>query len=384
MTKNKQILIAIFAILTLAVSLSYCGFNGDNLQNNAKSIIKNTILCNTFEKSEEKSTQNIDVMPDTDGNDGERKTEPYNGETNSPENQAESRQASKNVLTGEVLIEATTGRMLYGVNETERLYPASTTKILTALCVLDSLSLDEVVEVPKEAVGVEGSSLYLKVGQKITVEDLLYGLMLRSGNDCAVTLAIKTSGSIEKFASLMNEKAIKCGATDSNFVNPHGLQDENHYTTALDLAKITAKAYENPDFVRIVSSKMRRIKIDDEEIVIANKNKMLKSYAGANGVKTGFTKSSGRCLASGARRGDMQLISVVLNCGDMWNESVRLLNFGFDNFFMCSLDNALLTNGEREVKVNVSGSVDANWRALKYPLRKDGSERLVVYYTAKP
>ena len=384
MTKNKQIVIAIFAILTLSVSLICCEFNATNVQNSAKSIIKNAILCNTFEKLPEKSPQNINVMPDADGEDDTRKTEPYEGESNSPEKQIESRTASKNVLTGEVLIEATTGRVLYGANETERLYPASTTKILTALCVLNNLPIDEVATVPKEAVGVEGSSLYLKAGQKITVEDLLYGLMLRSGNDCAVALAMKTSGSIQKFADLMNKTAFECGALDSNFVNPHGLQDENHYTTPLDLAKITAKAYKNRDFLRIVSSKMRKIEIDDEEIVIANKNKMLKLYAGANGVKTGFTKSSGRCLVSGARRGDMQLISVVLNCGDMWNESVRLLNLGFDNYFMCPLDNALLTGGNSEVRVVAKGGVDASWHSIKYPLRKDGTERLVVTYTALP
>ncbi|MBO4554239.1 MAG: D-alanyl-D-alanine carboxypeptidase [Clostridia bacterium] len=277
-----------------------------------------------------------------------------------------------------MLIEQSSRRILWGENENARLYPASTTKVLTALCVLDNLPLDRVVEVPKCAEGVEGSSIYLKEGQKITVEDLLFGLMLRSGNDAAVTLAVETSGSVEDFAVLMNEKAKECGAVNSNFVNPHGLQDKNHYTTAYDLALITAKAYENADFVRIVSSKLKKITIDDNSVVIANKNKMLKLFDGSNGVKTGFTKSSGRCLVSGAKRGDMQLISVVLNCGDMWNESVRMLNFGFDNFKMIPLENFLLTNGEKKITVQTDSFVDENWHCKKYPLRKDGSERLVV------
>ena len=220
--------------------------------------------------------------------------------------------------------------------------------------------------------------MYLRAGQSISVEDLLFGLMLRSGNDAAIALAIETSGSTREFANLMNKTATACGATDSYFVNPHGLHDENHFTTALDLAKITAKAYENPDFVRIVSSKTRKITVDGVETVIANKNKMLKNYDCANGVKTGFTKASGRCLVSGAKRGDMQLISVVLNCGDMWNESVRLLDFGFDNYFMMPLDNALLMSGENEIYVDFAATVDKDWHDFKYPIRKDGTEKLVL------
>lgn len=300
------------------------------------------------------------------------------------QNKAEIRQIEecvangKNALTGEVLIESSSRRVLWGKNENARLYPASTTKVLTALCVLNNLPLDRVVEVPKCAEGVEGSSIYLKAGQKITVEDLLYGLMLRSGNDAAVTLAVETSGSIEGFATLMNATANECGAKNSNFVNPHGLQDKNHYTTAYDLALITAKAYENDGFVRIVSSKLKKITIDDALVVIANKNKMLKLYDGANGVKTGFTKSSGRCLVSGAKRDGMQLVSVVLNCGDMWNESVRLLDFGFDNFEMTSIENALLSNGKTILSAHFDSPVKSNWQVNRYPLKRDGSEKLVV------
>lgn len=282
--------------------------------------------------------------------------------------------------SGAVCIEASSRRVLYTDGKDEVCYPASTTKVLTALIALERLPLDKIVTVPEIAEGVEGSSIYLKAGDTITVEDLLFGLMLRSGNDAAVTLATEVAGGIDEFASLMNGKAKMLGARNSHFVNPHGLHDENHYTTAYDLALICATAYENHDFVRIVGTKQRKIEVSGEARYIANKNKLLKLFEGANGVKTGFTKKSGRCLAGGAKRGDMQLITVVLNHGDMWNDTVRMLNFGFDNYEMIPLDNALLTSGNNVVKVKVNQTVTANWQDVKYPLKKDGSEKLVVEF----
>ena len=379
MTKNKQILV--FTVLFLVLGILLCGFKlGNDLSgNNAKSILKNANLCNTFAKIAQNDTKNITVLPDSPNDDLLPKVIPSQDEELKPKNtQIIGKSDKRNLTSGEIVIEQSSRRVLFGNNENVRLYPASTTKVLTALCVLNHLPLDRVVSVPKEAAGVEGSSIYLKAGQKITVEDLLFGLMLRSGNDAAVALSIETSGNIHDFARLMNETARECGATNSNFVNPHGLQDENHYTTAYDLALITANAYENPDFVRIISSKTKKISVDGVQTVIANKNKMLKIYDGANGVKTGFTKASGRCLVSGAKRGDMQLISVVLNCSDMWKESGRLLDFGFDNFEMVPLDNALLTRGETIVSINSNVTVDQNWHELKYPLKNDGTEKLVV------
>ena len=381
MSKGRSLIIVILAAIS-AVALFFVVTNLNVKESNrGESIIKTCNLCNTLYNFDEKYFENDIEIPNDDGEAGRPKIEPYGGD-NSTKNTVNmsSSMPKRNSGTAEVVIESTSRRALCQSNAQVKMYPASTTKVLTALCVLNNLPLDMLVTVPKEAEGVEGSSLYLKAGQRITVEDLLYGLMLRSGNDAAVTLAIATSGSVEEFARLMNETAVQCGATDSNFVNPHGLQDSNHWTTALDLALITARAYENTDFVRIVSSKTRKIVVDGEPNVIANKNKMLKLIDGANGVKTGFTKSSGRCLVSGAKRGDMQLISVVLNCGDMWNESVRLLEFGFDNYRMIPIDNALLTAGEHDVLINVKSSVDDRWRDVKYPLKRDGSERLVVSF----
>lgn len=379
MSNNRQIIYCLLLFLTLGVLL--CGFalGNNGTLNNAKSILENVNFDNTFAKYTQNEPQKPQIMPDIQGDDEPLSTIPYKGEQDTPNPvELDSKTSKRNLMSGKVLIEQTSKRVLFGENENAKLYPASTTKVLTALCVLNNLPLDRIVKVPKEAEGVEGSSLYLRAGQNITVEDLLFGLMLRSGNDAAIALAIETSGSVQDFASLMNKTAKECGATNSNFVNPHGLQDENHYTTALDLAKITVKAYENPDFVRIGSSMTRIITVDGVETVIANKNKMLKNYNGANGVKTGFTKASGRCLVSGAKREDMQLMSVVLNCGDMWNESVRLLDFGFDNFYMIPLDNALLTSGATEICVDFVATVDHNWHDMKYPIRKDGTEKLIL------
>lgn len=279
---------------------------------------------------------------------------------------------------GAVVIEQSSKRVLFDEGMNEKCYPASTTKVLTALCVLENLPLDKIITVPKEAEGVEGSSIYLKAGQKISVKDLLYGLMLRSGNDAAVTLAVATSGNIQNFADLMNKTAKKCGADGSNFVNPHGLHDEMHYTTAYDLALICAKAYENEDFCKIVSTSKAKIIVDDEARYIGNKNKLLHLYDGANGVKTGFTKKSGRCLVSGAKRSGMQVIGVVLNHSDMWNDTIRMLDFAFDNYYMCPLDEAMLTSGETEIRVKAKQNVTGNWQDFGYPLKKDGSERLIV------
>lgn len=276
-----------------------------------------------------------------------------------------------------MVIEQSSKRVLYDEGMNEKCYPASTTKVLTALCVLENLPLDKIITVPKEAEGVEGSSIYLKEGQKISVKDLLLGLMLRSGNDAAVTLAVATSGNIQNFANLMNETAKRCGADGSNFVNPHGLHDEMHYTTAYDLALICAKAYENEDFCKIVSTSKAKITVDDEARYIGNKNKLLHLYDGANGVKPVYQKS-GRCLVSGAKRSGMQVVGVVLNHSDMWNDTIRMLDFAFDNYYMCPLDEAMLTSGETEIRVKAKQNVTGNWQDLGYPLKRDGSERLIV------
>lgn len=232
---------------------------------------------------------------------------------------------------GWCLINVNSKEIICGKNEDVKLPMASTTKILTAVVALEKMDINKVITVDKTAVGVEGSSIYLKQNEQISVKDLLYGLMLRSGNDSAVALAVACSGSVENFAKEMNEKAKSIGANNSSFTNPHGLDDENHFTTAKDLALITAYALQNPTFKEIVSTKMHTVAATNvsETRYFKNKNKMLSTFEGAIGVKTGYTKKTGRCLVSAAERDGTTLACVVLSCPDMWNDSARILEFGF-------------------------------------------------------
>lgn len=244
----------------------------------------------------------------------------------------------KNVTTGAqsmILIEGSTNRILNGKNAHAKRYMASTTKIMTAITVLENTKdINKIIKVPAAAVGVEGSSIYLALDEEISIKDLLYGLMLQSGNDCAAALAITTGGSVKDFAKMMNEQAYKIGAKSSNFVTPHGLHDDNHYTTAYDLAIISSYALKNPTFKEIVSTKSYTCKWfgKDYNRIIKNKNKILSTFEGGDGVKTGFTKKAGRCLVSSATRDGMQLICVVLNCGPMFEDCSSLMEEGFSRY----------------------------------------------------
>ncbi|MBQ8430359.1 MAG: D-alanyl-D-alanine carboxypeptidase, partial [Clostridia bacterium] len=233
------------------------------------------------------------------------------------------------------VLEKNTKKVFYEKNKDIQRANASTTKIVTAITVLENCeNLEEEIIVNDLSVGVEGTSIYLRKGEKIKIMDLLYGLMLRSGNDSACALAYHVSGSIEDFAILMNETAKKAGAINSNFANPHGLDQENHYTTAYDLALITAYALNNDTFKIIVSTKQHTIKATNvsETRYLTNKNKLLRSLEGCCGVKTGFTSKAGRCLVSAVERNGMTLVCVVLNCGPMFEDSATLLNRGFDEY----------------------------------------------------
>ena len=236
--------------------------------------------------------------------------------------------------SSEIVMELNSSRILYEKNANEKKYMASTTKILTAITIIENCKLDAVITVGKETVGVEGSSIYLKEGEKLSIKDLLYGLMLRSGNDCAETLAIACSGTISKFSKLMNETAKKIGANNSNFVNPHGLHNDNHYTTAHDLALISCYAMKNADFRQIVGTKKIKIPntMGNYDRILINKNKMLTEFDGSNGIKTGYTKKAGRCLVSSCVRNGLELICVVLDCPPMFEHSKKLLSITYDNY----------------------------------------------------
>ena len=246
----------------------------------------------------------------------------------------------------EIVMEVNSLRVLHQNNADVKKYMASTTKILTAIVIIENCDLGATVRVGKETVGVEGSSIYLEAGEELTVEELLYGLMLRSGNDCAETLAVFCSGSIEEFAELMNETAEKIGAVNSHFVNPHGLHDDNHYTTAYDLALISCYAMKNETFKEIVSTKVKDISWStrDYNRHLVNKNKMLSEFEGSTGIKTGYTKKAGRCLVSSCERNGMELVCVVLNCPPMFERSKDLLSEAFnkyENCFILESDNIL-------------------------------------------
>jgi len=227
-----------------------------------------------------------------------------------------------------VLIDAGTGTVLLERDADTQMLVASTTKILTAVVALTHTSPDDLVEIQPEHVGIEGSSMYLRAGETVTVRDLLYGLMLSSGNDAAVALAYHVAGGVAEFAVLMNEKAAALGMDNSHFVNPHGLDAEGHYATARDMGLLAAYAMSLEEFVVIAST--RNVQAAGRSLV--NHNKMLWRYAGAEGVKTGYTRASGRSLVSSASREGTRLICVTLSAPDDWDDHAALLDWGFANY----------------------------------------------------
>ena len=228
-----------------------------------------------------------------------------------------------------IVIEASTGRVVFEKDADSRRPMASTTKIMTALIALEAGDTARQVSVSGEAVGVEGSSVYLKTGDNLTLDDLVWALMLESANDAAAAIAIEVAGSVAAFAEKMNAKASEIGLSSTHFTNPHGLDNEDHYTTARDLAKLAACALRNPRFREIVSTYKHTINVGNETRYLLNHNKMLKLYDGAIGVKTGYTKHSGRCLVSAAERDGVTLIAVTLNAPDDWNDHRAMLDCGF-------------------------------------------------------
>ncbi len=229
------------------------------------------------------------------------------------------------------LLETSSGKFLYTKDAHTRRPMASTTKIMTALIAIESGDLDSLVTVGREAVGVEGSSLYLKCGETLSLRELLYGLMLQSANDAATAIALHVSGSIPAFAELMNRRAADLGLTDTHFTNPHGLHEDGHYTTAHDLAIIAAAAMENEAFFEIVSTKSHTLPATEhaDARVLVNHNKLLSRCENAIGIKTGFTKRSGRCLVGAAEKDGIRLISVTLNAPNDWNDHSALFSYGF-------------------------------------------------------
>lgn len=253
-----------------------------------------------------------------------------------------------------VLIDQSSGRVIECGNDNMRLPMASTTKIMTALIAVESGRLDDTFTVPPEAILVEGSSMGLQPDEKITLRDLVYGLMLESGNDAANTIATVLGGSPSHFADMMNARALSLGLTNTHFCNPSGLDAANHYTTALDLARLTAYAMNNPDFAKITGTQKIRIPYNGIKNgrLLVNHNRLLGSYADVIGGKTGFTKKSGRCLVSCAQRDGVALVAVTLNDPDDWKDHAALFDSGFSK-----LKSTKLLNVMPEITANVVGGL---------------------------
>ena len=240
-----------------------------------------------------------------------------------------------------VIYDRLSGRCIYGKDENKQIAMASTTKIMTILIVLEHCKLTDVVTMDKKAAKTGGSRLGLSEGDKVTVNDLLYGLMLRSGNDAAVALAIHTAGSVEKFAQLMNDKAKELGLKNTHFVTPHGLDNPEHYTTAFELAKLTDYALKNEKVLEIVKTRTTTININGYNRQISNTNELLGNVEGVYGVKTGFTNNAGRCLVTAVKRGDMDLIIVVIGADtrkDRAKDSMKLIEYAYKKYRVVNVE----------------------------------------------
>lgn len=282
-------------------------------------------------------------------------------------------------------MEVGSGRLLYAKNENKRLPMASTTKIITAIVAIENCTdLDKVYMIPREAVGIEGSSIYLKEGEHLSVRELLYGLMLRSGNDSAVAIAIIVGGSVENFVKMMNDFCVRLSLENTSVVTVNGLHDDKHFTSASDLAKVTCYALANETFAEIVSTREKTVSNEFAKgghRFLKNKNRLLNMIDGADGVKTGYTRKAGRCFVGSATRNGMQVVCVVLNCQPMFEECAALLEKAFEEFSLYKLLPAgeiyktNITDGKVSYEVPVLLHED-----IYFPLTKSEMKKV----TAKP
>ena len=271
-----------------------------------------------------------------------------------------------------VVMETSTGRILASKDENKQLPMASLTKIITAIVAIENTEdLDEPLKIPADAQGVEGSSIYLKAGEHLSMRELLYGLMLRSGNDAAVAISILCAGSVENFMQMCNNFCSKIGATNTHLVTPNGLHHEKHYSSAKDLGIISSYALKNDIFAKIVSTKETKIANEKGEFdhrLLINKNKFLKSFEGADGVKTGYTKKAGRCFVGSSTQNGMQVVCVLLNCRPMFEECKILCKQAFEKYSMQKV-----LEGEKVFEQNIAGQTmhACAQKDVFYPLKND-------------
>ncbi len=281
-----------------------------------------------------------------------------------------------------VILDWNSGRLLYAKNPHLPRPMASTTKIMTALVALEKGALEDTVIISTRAAHTGGYSIWLEEGEKKTLEELLLGLMLRSGNDAAVAIAEHIAGSVEAFAQLMTARARELGARKTVFKNPHGLHDPEHYTTALDLARIAAHAMGIQEFRRIIATPKALIAWPGQpwDRFLYNQNKLFELYTGAEGIKTGWTTPAGRCFVGAAREGNRRLISVVFNAPQMWEDTTLLLDYGFKEFDYKKvigkgqhLKSAAVSRGDDEKVKVIAGN------SFSYPLKDATEEKKVTY-----
>lgn len=282
-----------------------------------------------------------------------------------------------------IVMDVSSGRVLYSKNINQKLPMASTTKITTAIVALESGNLTDVIKTSPRAAHVEGSSIWLEENETITMENAIYGLMLSSGNDAAIAIAEHIGGSVEKFAEMMTETVKRIGAQNTNYKNPNGLDAQDHYTTAYDLALITRYGLKNAKFAEIVKTKEKKIPWQDHEWnrMLKNHNKLLWKYQYADGVKTGFTKKSGRCLVSSATKDGWQVVAVTLNDGDDWNDHIKMFEYAFDTYKPKKIieenqyvKTIAVKNGERD-KVSLVTS-----NAIQVPMLQSEEDKIRIDY----
>lgn len=287
---------------------------------------------------------------------------------------------------GAILIDAETGRVLWGKNERTRLAMASTTKIMTALIALEHGDLDSTVTASKRAALAPKVHMGLSTGEQLRLGDLMLALMLESSNDAAVAIAEHIAGSVENFCAMMTQKAHSMGATDTVFETPSGLDANNHFSTAYDMALITRYALDNTDFMKLINTGSASFSSSKRSYTITNKNRLLREFEGANGVKTGFTGKAGQCFVGACKRGDMQLISVVLASGwgdagreQKWRDTKKLLTHGFDNYRYEQIVQENQHAGKLHIERSKTPMVEVSINSgLRLPLNKQERDSIVI------
>lgn len=281
-----------------------------------------------------------------------------------------------------VVIDRKSKAVIYGKNENVKKAMASTTKIMTAMVVIQNTNLNNTVEISKKSAGTGGSRLGLKVGDKITVKDLLYGLLLRSGNDCAVALAEYVAGSVQEFSNLMNQNAQMLGLNNTHFITPHGLDEEEHYTTAYELAVLTDYALNNEVFAQIVNTKSYTININENTKTLNNTNELLGNLNGVYGVKTGFTNGAGRCLVTSIKRGNLDIICVVLGADtkkDRTRDSAKLIEYTFNKYEEINISEKVKESFESWNEINANRINIEKGESSKLELTLNDKDKIFTY-----